>query len=153
MLTEAVFNAGLKRYQARRETPWKPEWVCYYFINDGDAPSFVVDVSEHYERKRARARLPRHPVRRPVNASAGRPTRLNSPLFRQLIESRDAQFGALAGVTWAEGVVVREPIARPTLLKTTVNIGIVCYASIGGSGIVATELGKTLASRGHTSTC
>jgi len=30
-----------------------------------------------------------------------------------------------------------------------VNIGIICYASIGGSGIVATELGKTLASRGH----
>jgi len=29
------------------------------------------------------------------------------------------------------------------------NIGIVCYASIGGSGIVATELGKALASRGH----
>lgn len=29
------------------------------------------------------------------------------------------------------------------------NIGIVCYASIGGSGIIATELGKALASRGH----
>ena len=29
------------------------------------------------------------------------------------------------------------------------NIGIVCYASVGGSGIVATELGKALASRGH----
>ena len=29
------------------------------------------------------------------------------------------------------------------------NIGIICYASIGGSGIVATELGKMLASRGH----
>ena len=29
------------------------------------------------------------------------------------------------------------------------NIGIVCYASIGGSGIVATELGKMLAFRGH----
>ena len=29
------------------------------------------------------------------------------------------------------------------------NIGIVCYASVGGSGIIATELGKTLASRGH----
>ena len=29
------------------------------------------------------------------------------------------------------------------------NIGIVCYASIGGSGIIATELGKRLASRGH----
>jgi N-acetyl-alpha-D-glucosaminyl L-malate synthase BshA len=31
----------------------------------------------------------------------------------------------------------------------TMNIGIVCYASIGGSGVIATELGKTLASRGH----
>ena len=29
------------------------------------------------------------------------------------------------------------------------NIGIVCYASVGGSGIIATELGKRLALRGH----
>jgi L-malate glycosyltransferase len=29
------------------------------------------------------------------------------------------------------------------------NIGIVCYASIGGSGVIASELGKTLALRGH----
>ncbi len=29
------------------------------------------------------------------------------------------------------------------------NVGIVCYASIGGSGVVATELGKALARRGH----
>jgi N-acetyl-alpha-D-glucosaminyl L-malate synthase BshA len=29
------------------------------------------------------------------------------------------------------------------------NIGILCYASIGGSGIVATELAKALADRGH----
>jgi L-malate glycosyltransferase len=30
-----------------------------------------------------------------------------------------------------------------------VNVGIVCYASIGGSGVIATELGKALAARGH----
>jgi N-acetyl-alpha-D-glucosaminyl L-malate synthase BshA len=29
------------------------------------------------------------------------------------------------------------------------NIGIVCYASVGGSGIIATELGISLAGRGH----
>ena len=29
------------------------------------------------------------------------------------------------------------------------NIGIVCYASVGGSGVVATELGHALADRGH----
>jgi N-acetyl-alpha-D-glucosaminyl L-malate synthase BshA len=29
------------------------------------------------------------------------------------------------------------------------RVGIVCYASVGGSGIIATELGKSLAARGH----
>src|SRR5262245_66302689 len=29
------------------------------------------------------------------------------------------------------------------------NIGIICYASVGGSGIVATELAKALSDRGH----
>ena len=33
--------------------------------------------------------------------------------------------------------------------KDFVNIGIVCYASVGGSGVVATELAKALAGRGH----
>ena len=41
----------------------------------------------------------------------------DAPTFAQLIESRDAQFGALAGVAYAEGVVVREPVARSGLLK------------------------------------
>ena len=30
------------------------------------------------------------------------------------------------------------------------NLGIICYASVGGSGIVATELAKALADRGHS---
>jgi N-acetyl-alpha-D-glucosaminyl L-malate synthase BshA len=34
-------------------------------------------------------------------------------------------------------------------VERALTIGIVCYASVGGSGIVATELGKALALRGH----
>ena len=30
------------------------------------------------------------------------------------------------------------------------TIGITCYPTFGGSGVVATELGKALAARGHT---
>jgi bacillithiol biosynthesis deacetylase BshB1 len=115
VLTEAAFNAGLKRYKPEQPA-WKPEWVCYYFINDGDRPSFVIDVSAHYEQKRRALDCHVSQFRRPGEGAAA--TRLNTPLFRQLIESRDAQFGALAGVTWAEGFVVRDPILRPTLLKT-----------------------------------
>ncbi|MGM9928174.1 MAG: N-acetyl-alpha-D-glucosaminyl L-malate synthase BshA [Bacillus sp. (in: firmicutes)] len=31
----------------------------------------------------------------------------------------------------------------------SLNIGIICYPSVGGSGVVATELGRLLADRGH----
>jgi hypothetical protein len=44
-------------------------------------------------------------------------TRLTSPLFQQLVESRDAQFGALAGVAFAEGFVVKHPIVRTDLFR------------------------------------
>jgi LmbE family N-acetylglucosaminyl deacetylase len=94
--------------------PWKVEWVCYYFINDGAAPSFVVDVTDTYERKRQALDCYASQFQAGPNAVG---TRLNSPLFRQLVESRDAQFGAQAGVTWAEGIVVKEPVVRPNLFK------------------------------------
>jgi bacillithiol biosynthesis deacetylase BshB1 len=114
VLTDAVFNSGLRRYAADGE-PWKPEWTSYYFINDAAPASFVIDVSDYYDVKR-RALACYASQFRP---SAGDivATRLTSPRFQQLIESRDAQFGALAGVAWAEGVVVKEPVARPHLFK------------------------------------
>jgi LmbE family N-acetylglucosaminyl deacetylase len=114
VLTEAVFNAGLRRYDAGAP-PWKPEWTCYYFINDSAPPSFVIDVTDHYSRKREALACHKTQFRPPVADAI--PTRLTSPLFQQLVESRDAQFGALAGVAFAEGLIVREPIVRPHVFK------------------------------------
>ena len=51
---------------------------------------------------------PRNRVRRNASKLSG---------FRQLIESRDAQFGALAGVRFAEGIFVSEPVVREHLLR------------------------------------
>ena len=113
LLTEGVFNAGLRRYAVEGDA-WKPQSVCYYFINDSVAPSFVVDVSDHYDTKR-RA-LACHVTQFAPAARDAVPTRLTSDRFRQLIESRDAQFGALAGVAFAEGIVVRHPVVRAHLL-------------------------------------
>jgi bacillithiol biosynthesis deacetylase BshB1 len=114
VLTEAVFNSGLRRYRADGD-PWKPDWSCYYFINDSASPSFVLDVSEQYDVKR-RA-LAAYASQFEPSAPGSVETRLTSPRFRQLVESRDAQFGALAGVAFAEGLVVREPMTRPHLMQ------------------------------------
>lgn len=113
LLTEAVFNAGLRRFPADGDA-WKPEQSCYYFINDSVAPSFVVDVSAHYDTKR-RALACHASQFRPSGADAVQ-TRLTSVRFNQLIESRDAQFGALAGFAFAEGFLVRSPVVRTDLL-------------------------------------
>ncbi len=114
VLQTAIFKSGLRRYETDAEA-WRPEWVCYYFINDSVTPSFVVDVSAHYETKRKALACYRSQF--DAGQNTGVATRLNAPTFRQLIESRDSQFGALAGVAFAEGLVVREPIVRSGLLK------------------------------------
>ena len=115
VLTKALFLSGLRKADAAH-APWRPEWLCYYFINDGTAPSFVVDVSAHYEKKRQA--LSCYASQFVPSGSDAVPTRLSAPTFRQLIESRDAQFGALAGMQWAEGIVVREPVVRASLMKS-----------------------------------
>jgi bacillithiol biosynthesis deacetylase BshB1 len=114
VLSHAVFKSGLRRYDTG-SAPWRPEWLCYYFINDSTEPSFVIDVAAHYQRKRDALACYRSQF---TTAGPGAvETRLTVPVFRQLIESRDAQFGARVGVAFAEGFIVREPLQRSTLLK------------------------------------
>jgi bacillithiol biosynthesis deacetylase BshB1 len=114
MLIEAVFSAGLRRYDADGEA-WKPDWTCFYFINDHVPPSFVVDVSGQYEAKRTA--LACHVTQFAPRTADAVSTRLTSSRFQQLIESRDAQFGAQIGVAFAEGFVVRQVLARRDLLN------------------------------------
>jgi bacillithiol biosynthesis deacetylase BshB1 len=114
LVAEGVFSAGLRRYPADGDA-WRADWVCYYFINDAAPPSFVVDVAEHYDAKR-RALACHVTQFTPAGADAVS-TRLTTSRFQQLIESRDAQFGALAGVAFAEGFVVKQPVVRPHLLS------------------------------------
>jgi bacillithiol biosynthesis deacetylase BshB1 len=114
VLRAAAFKSGLRRYVTNLD-PWRADWICYYFINDSAPASFVVDVSEHYQRKRDALDCYRSQFA--PRDEGGVSTRLTASTFRQLVESRDAQFGALAGVAFAEGIVVREPVQRSGLLK------------------------------------
>jgi len=113
LLTDAIFSAGLRRFAAEGDA-WKPRSICYYFINDSSTPSFVVDVSAQYDLKR-RA-LACHATQFTPQGAGAVATRLTSTRFMQLIESRDAQFGALCDADFAEGFIVKQPLVRPHLL-------------------------------------
>jgi len=112
VLTEAVFNSGLRRFEAEGDA-WRPASVCYYFINNWDKASFVIDVSAYYDVKRKA--LDCYVSQFRATAAGAVPTRLNSPRFSQLIESRDGLFGAIAGVAFAEALVVKDPVLLPHL--------------------------------------
>ena len=114
VLTDAVFKSGLRNFDAAGDV-WRPDWICYYFINDGGIPSFVVDVTDCYDTKRQA--LDCHRSQFAPDADDAVPTRLTTPRFRQLIESRDSGFGAAVGLAFAEGFVVREMIVRPDVMK------------------------------------
>jgi bacillithiol biosynthesis deacetylase BshB1 len=118
VLTRAAFKAALRRFDESAGPAWRADWICYYFINDSVPPSFGIDVSAHYDLKRQA--LACHRTQFTPSAEASVETRLTSPRFLQLVESRDAQFGAQMGVAYAEGVVVREPILRPHIFKDLV---------------------------------
>ena len=115
VLARATFKSGLRRFAPAAGDAWRPDWVCYYFINDSAPESFGLDVSAHYETKRRALACHRSQFSASANGSVA--TRLTAPQFQQLIESRDAHLGALVGVAFAEAVVVREPVLRPHLMK------------------------------------
>ena len=115
VLDLVAFRAGLRRYVTDLPS-WRPDWICYYFVNTSSPPSFVIDVSAHYARKREA--LACHASQFTPAGPDAVPTRLTASTFQQLIESRDAQFGARIGVAFAEGVIVHEPVARASLLRS-----------------------------------
>lgn len=112
LLEEALFTAGLRRYETGQPA-WRPPKTVYYFINDVAEPSFFVDITPFQRQKiesmfAHQSQFQRGEVETRLNSAVGVP---------YLIEHRDAWFGARCGVGYAEGFIVKEPILKPDLLE------------------------------------
>ena len=154
LVTSAAFSSGLRRYEAAGDA-WKADWLVHYFINTPGEPSFVVDVSEFYEvKQRALACHVSQFAPRgesgdgdaidvaAVCATGRKPRRAVGRAGRRALGRRVRRARAHHPAP--------SPQAPPRAARPSrVRIGIVCYASTGGSGIVATELAIALADRGH----
>ena len=104
LVARACYLSGLARFEAPGER-FRPARVLFAIHRSGIAPHVLVDVSEVWERRQAALRA--HASQ--LDPAAGPATYLTAPGFLEAVEARARAWGALAGVTHAEGYRVRGP--------------------------------------------
>ncbi|GAA0360389.1 bacillithiol biosynthesis deacetylase BshB1 [Bacillus horti] len=114
LVEEAIFNAGIQKYQmsTEEEEAHRVQQTYYYFINGIQKPDILVDITKHVEGKKSALLAYESQFLLELESTA---TRLNDG-FIEFIEGRDRVFGKMKNVPFAEGFVVKEPLLISTLL-------------------------------------
>nr|WP_241748866.1 bacillithiol biosynthesis deacetylase BshB1 [Bacillus sonorensis] len=100
IVEEAVFSAGIHKYQDAEDLPaHKVQNMYYYMINGFHKPEFVIDISDTMEQKTAALRAYKSQFSRSEHS-------VETPLtngYIETVEAREKLLGKEAGVTYAEG--------------------------------------------------
>jgi len=107
LIEEAAYLAGLSRIEAEGE-PHRPNRVIYYFLPHRVPPSFVVDISDHYEKKLSAIHSYRSQFHDPQSKEPE--TSISHPDFLARIEGIHRYFGSLIDVKFGEAFFVREAL-------------------------------------------
>lgn len=107
LVTEAVFNAKLRRYMPDKPAIQEPE-MYYYFINDWVSPDLLVDVTDYYSTKEEAlgcygSQFGQGPLEEDVA-----PTPLNQGYIER-VRARDALIGGRRLIPYAEGFAAKVP--------------------------------------------
>lgn len=105
LVAEAAYLAGLARIDADGE-PHRPNRVLFYLLPHRVPPSFIVDVSSHYEEKMRAVRAYRSQLF--DETSRDPETSISRPDFLERIESIHRYYGSLIDASHGEAFYVRE---------------------------------------------
>jgi bacillithiol biosynthesis deacetylase BshB1 len=109
LISESVFLAGLKKFETinakgEPQEAYRPNKVYHYIQSLPITPDFVVDVSEHWNKKMNAIKAFDSQF---YKAGSEEPeTYISSPRFMKMIEARAMEFGQIIGVDYAEGFTV-----------------------------------------------
>jgi N-acetylglucosamine malate deacetylase 1 len=107
LVEEAVFSAGIRKYQTENsQAPHKVSRVYYYMINGFHKPDFTIDISATMEKKLAALRAYRSQFEQTELS-------VETPLvngYVETVEARERLFGQQVGVNFAEGFKTKVPI-------------------------------------------
>ena len=106
LIADCCFLAGLRRVETfengESQAPWRPAQVFHFLQDRFEEPDFVVDISTVIERKKAAIRAYKTQFLAPVADNEPK-TYISSPAFFEGVIARDATFGKMVGVPYAEG--------------------------------------------------
>jgi bacillithiol biosynthesis deacetylase BshB1 len=113
---EASFLAGLRTYRPDLGTPFRPLKLAYALAMTEapeTAPSFVVDITAHWDAKMEAVRA----FASQFAPATGETVRLPFERFQQSVELAARRHGQRIGVEYGEGFVTREPLQVDDLLS------------------------------------
>jgi N-acetylglucosamine malate deacetylase 1 len=114
---DAAFRAGFRKLETGQEKH-RPLKVIHYVLGMEFEPSFIVDVSGHWETKLASIRAYRSQFAVPGASQEEEQTYISSPEFLERIEARGRFYGAQIASRYGEPfyqvgpVVVRDPMSQ-----------------------------------------
>jgi N-acetylglucosamine malate deacetylase 1 len=112
LVTDACFLSGLVKietqYEGKIQAPWRPKNI-YHYIQDRALPAdFVIDISEYMDQKLELIFTFKSQFYDPNSSEPMTP--IASKDFVEYVRGRDATYGRLIGVAYAEGYnVARAP--------------------------------------------
>ena len=116
----ASFLSGLKRIETKDENglaqeAWRPKAVYHYVQSDYIHPDFIVDVTEHWDKKMESIMAFKSQFYNPDNQEED--TYISSKIFMKGIEARALDFGRTIGVKYGEGFTVDRTLGVDDLFK------------------------------------
>ena len=107
LVTDAAFLSGLRKIETFREgelqTAWRPKYVFHYIQDRFIQPSFVIDISQHFEKKLESVLCYKTQF---MATDENEPqTYISSPEFIEGIRGRALLLGKRIGVKYAEGFI------------------------------------------------
>lgn len=114
---QSCFLAGLNKIETiengKVQQPWRPRVLYHYIQSQLITPDFVVDVSEHWEKKMESVLAFKSQFHDPNSKEPE--TYISSQGFLKMLEARGTELGHAIGAQYGEGFTVRRTIGVDNL--------------------------------------
>jgi bacillithiol biosynthesis deacetylase BshB1 len=112
LVAEAAFLSGLRKIETKEDgkmqAAWRPTYVFHYIQDRFLQPSFVIDITESFDKKMEAILCYKTQFNSPKNDEPQ--TYISSPQFIETVKARALMMGKRIGVKYAEGFISEKTI-------------------------------------------